>query len=116
MKKVILLNLLLSGGLFACSTPMSQLIQDIQLGMSKSEVIEKLGNPRRTYRYQGINRWVYQVNHKNVSEIHFKRSKVIYVGPNTENPVDQRVQDSENYEEYKDIIKKSRRSKNFEDL
>ena len=104
-------NTWLNVGLFfllGCSTPLSQRIQEVELGMNSSTVVEKLGSPHRSYRHQGVDRWVYQYfdseKKKQVREIHFKESKVIYVGFVNQRIIDSEIEDADTYEEYKDKV------------
>ena len=125
MRRFIYLLYLLSLGLFlfACSTPMHQMMEKIEMGMGKSEVVEKLGSPNRTTRQEGMDKWFYSYDtdgHSRIDEIHFKDSKVIYIGPSTKDPLKNQIEDSDSYEEYKDNIEKRRQDKskteNLEDL
>lgn len=123
MKKLVnpVWAFLLSLGLLACSTPMHRAMQEVEMGMSKSEVIEKLGSPNRTDRDDGTDKWFYSYDtdgHRRTSEIHFKDSRVVHMGRSPQGSADDDVQDADTYQEYKDNIKKNRKekSKNFEDL
>ena len=130
-KNSIFYFLILALFTISCSTSMHKLIQEVQVGMDKSEVLEKLGPPYKSYRSQSIDRWIYK--QKNLSkaslsspskishlEIHFKNSKVIYVGYPPPPPLSPEAQDAETYDEYKKIIelekKRSPSPEDFEEL
>lgn len=118
MKGLIFLLIL---WLVACATSLHKAIREIELGMDKSEVVERLGSPSRTNRNQGTDKWIYIYNadgHKRASEIHFRDSKVIYRGPSKKGTMSQEIEDSSNYKEYKESIEKKARQKSqdFESL
>ena len=100
---------------------MYRMIEEVEVGMGKSEVVEKLGSPNRTDRDPEMDKWIYTYDtdgDTGTSEIHFKKSKVIYVGPSVQDSLDNKMKDSDGYKEYKDSIeeRRRRRSEKFEDL
>ena len=123
MKRIFLtlLTFSLAALLTACATAPHETIKEIRKGMSKADVLAKLGSPQQTERYRGTDIWVYTLYpnqpHK-TSAIHFKGSKVISVqlskrrvSPNPSHPPD-------NYKKYKRDLKKYRKknSDNFQEL
>ena len=72
--------------LVGCSTPQSQSLRRIEVGMTKEQVLNLAGNPQRSGREHGQDRWVY-INreggpHDNESTlVYFSEGKVTYIGP-----------------------------------
>jgi hypothetical protein len=69
-----------------CATvSQTQALRGIAVGMSKSEVLEQVGNPTRTGRHLGQDRWVYAANDESSSAqeiyVFFDQGSVTYVGP-----------------------------------
>ena len=145
MKQIffILLSILFLTLFGACATPpLHQRIKAIKVGMTKSEVLAKLGSPHRTERHKGKDMWTYlflpDQRHK-AAKIYFKSSKVVsihssqmkkqnqqskqgskknnHLDDNNSNELDN--SDSKNsYRKYKQDQKKARqkKSENFKDL
>lgn len=78
---------------FGCSTPQSQALRKVEVGMDKSDVLEIMGNPSRKTREHGLDRWTYEIRPIHTEDklgpektyIFFSEGKVSYVGP-AENP------------------------------
>lgn len=70
--------------LSGCQTPRQKEFVRIEEGMLKDQVIEAAGNPTRTQRWQGKDRWiyVYYPDEKTVDtkEVHFTDGRVTYIG------------------------------------
>lgn len=74
---VICLTILLTG----CST-FSQTMDRIKPGMDKDEVLSRLGNPKRTFRENGVDNWIYlyyQDDQEYRRDVVFANGKVIRV-------------------------------------
>ena len=116
MKRIFLtlLTFSLIALLTACATAPHKTIKEIRRGMSKADVLAKLGSPQQTERYRGTDIWVYTLYpgqpHK-TSAIRFKGSKVISVQLSTRrvNPNPRHPPGS--YEKYKRDLKKHRKKK-----
>jgi outer membrane protein assembly factor BamE len=76
----ISLGLLTAG----CQTPAWRSFDQVKIGHDKSVVVETIGSPTKTRRWQGKDRWVYEFgDHPNgamVREIVFEDGRVIYTG------------------------------------
>lgn len=73
----------LLGVFTGCSSAEKRPEDQVQLGMDKSAVLEILGNPKRTARVRGADRWTYETpkNEKvDLLDIYFQDGKVSYVG------------------------------------
>lgn len=76
-----ILSILLALG---CQTPFHKDLETIQIGTHKDDLVEFLGSPQRSYKINGVHRWVYvyyKNNNKTETEIHFQNQKVSYIGP-----------------------------------
>jgi outer membrane protein assembly factor BamE (lipoprotein component of BamABCDE complex) len=77
----------LSLALNACSTPQSKALRHVEVGMTKSDVLEIVGDPARTGREHGQDRWAY-VNYEGKANstiyVFFDDGHVTYVGPEDE--------------------------------
>ncbi len=72
--------------LSGCATSSHQLFQQISVGNNKSEVLEILGSPSKTYRQKEQDIWIYFVTDQNqnqepLQQIIFKDNKVIKIIP-----------------------------------
>lgn len=70
-------------GTLGCSSQPKNPEQKITMGMSKADVLEKLGNPNKTARVHGADRWTYETEKNGVTEkteIFFNDGKVSYFG------------------------------------
>lgn len=69
----------------ACTTSQHKALREIEAGMDKSDVLEKLGNPEHKTRQHGLDRWSYTSTTKSgapeTTFIFFSNGKVTYVGP-----------------------------------
>ncbi len=85
-----------------CQTPRHKEFALIQEGMLKDDVVEAAGNPTRTRRWRGKDRWIY-VYHpggdaQDVKEVHFTDGKVTYAGAPLEPEIPADEQDRRNEE------------------
>jgi hypothetical protein len=86
MKKILALSLaLVSASLFfGCATTRHQEFTRVKPGMDKQAVLEFAGNPDRTMRYQGKDRWIYDFRlddyNTDSQEVHFQEGRVVYIG------------------------------------
>lgn len=113
----IVLSLILAG----CSGPQKSPKELVRKGMDKAEVLEILGNPSRTGRVRGSDRWsydTYQNDTREVTYVFFKAGKVTSVGDSPGGPIPE--SDSKLGKELKQLNKdkKKQRMKNegFRDL
>ncbi len=86
--------------LTGCQTYPVKSIAEVKKGQEKREVLELMGSPDSTWRYQGIDRWTYIIytedNTRADKEVHFQESRVIYVGKPMEAIVPATEQDALN--------------------
>jgi outer membrane protein assembly factor BamE (lipoprotein component of BamABCDE complex) len=67
----------------ACQTSRAKEVQGIHVGMAKDQVLEAAGNPTRTDRKSGQDRWMYVIPEETqdaVTEVRFTEGRVTYVG------------------------------------
>lgn len=79
------ITLLLSALLVGCSTSPKKQLDAVKRGMSKSEVLALAGNPSRTSRLAGADRWSYDIRDNNkrkleTVDVYFSKGAVQYVG------------------------------------
>ncbi len=82
---LLLLCLTIFGALFmGCATTRHQEFTKVKQGMDKQAVLEFAGNPDRTMRWQGKDRWIYDFRIDDFStdsqEVHFQEGRVVYIG------------------------------------
>ncbi len=81
---VMSIGIVLSFVLSACSTvPQSQALRQVRVGMTKAEVLDLVGNPTRTERRHGQDRWTYESpphSGDGPMYIFFSEGQVTYVG------------------------------------
>jgi outer membrane protein assembly factor BamE (lipoprotein component of BamABCDE complex) len=68
----------------ACATSQVQALKSVEVGMDKADVLEKVGNPTRKTREFNQDRWSYELDSENKSQVtyvYFSEGKVTYVGP-----------------------------------
>ena len=74
--------------LVSCSSSPTDIRKRVRVGMDKSEVLEILGNPSRSKRVKGADRWDYDMYDENdrrvVNYVYFKSGRVSYVGRDDE--------------------------------
>lgn len=76
---LILLSLLTT----ACQTSMLKQFNEITPGMEKDDVLDIMGSPTQTQRFQGKDRWTYVFYDKRIrfiKEVQFFEGNAIYVG------------------------------------
>ena len=112
MNSKTLIHLLLTFGLaqsfFGCVTSMTQLLSDINYGMDKSTVVEKLGSPNKVNRHRGKDQWVYRFYQEGTEyqrSIFFLKGRVIKVGKIYETAYLHRLKSANTYQEYKELVK-----------
>lgn len=84
MQRTFLILTVLLGFLGCSSVPMNTALDRVKPGMDKAAVLEVAGNPKRTYREQGEDHWVYvffESQRELSREIVFESGKVEKVGP-----------------------------------
>ena len=89
------------GGLLAgCNTTQYKQFSDVKVGMDKSSVVEKAGNPNVVERYEGKDRWIYTFDDtpegEKRREILFENERAVYVGPKIQPKVAAEQQDKIN--------------------
>ncbi len=83
MKAKIILLFLFLVSVVSCTHTQKESVRKLEVGMSKADVLEVMGNPTRTNRSHGSDRWVYEyeVNgQKEVTEVYFQEGKASYFG------------------------------------
>lgn len=92
--------MVLSSLLAACTTPRQKGFEKIQVGMDKSSVLEIAGNPDKTQRWNGKDRWTYKhlISDTNaeIKEVHFEEGRVVYVGSQVHPAISAEEQDRRN--------------------
>jgi len=69
--------------LTSCASPRHQEIHGVREGMDKDDVLEQAGDPRRTFRAEGKDHWIYVFQKDNklmLQQIDFEQGKVVRVG------------------------------------
>lgn len=113
--------LLISLWLTACaSTPHADL-DEVRSGMDKDQVLQKVGNPKRTFRASGQDHWIYvyfQDGQEVARQIDFADGKVVKVGrPVNKNSLERQLENSESMEEYESKARAhQRKSSKFKDV
>lgn len=67
----------------ACQSMPSKQFTKLKTGMDKDDVLQIMGSPDRTQRWQGMDRWTYKVWESDTSElkeVHFSEGIAVYVG------------------------------------
>jgi outer membrane protein assembly factor BamE (lipoprotein component of BamABCDE complex) len=70
-----------------CVTPQSKALRHVEVGMTKNEVLDMVGDPARTGRNLNQDQWVYVTHGENSDEtiyVFFSEGRVTYVGPSEE--------------------------------
>lgn len=78
--------------LTACQTSALKDFEKIKPGMEKQDVLEVMGNPSRTQRFHGKDRWTYIFYDSRIrfeKEVQFFEGNAVYVGNTWEPPVEQ---------------------------
>lgn len=101
MKRSILAIALTSVGLLfsGCQTNMLKAYQKITPGMEKDDVLEIMGNPQRTQRFHGKDRWTYvfyQDRLRYEKEVQFFENNAVYVGDTWQPEVSAAQMDAKN--------------------
>lgn len=84
MRSILTLSLAVAA-LFstACQTNMLKEYEKLHPGMEKDDVLDKMGNPQRTQRFHGKDRWTYVFYQDRIryeKEIQFFEGNAVYVG------------------------------------
>lgn len=73
-----------AGGVVGCQTSRLKEFETVHGGMSKDQVLELVGGPKRTQRWHGRDRWEYRFYNTTegdvIREVHFENGKSTYVG------------------------------------
>ncbi len=83
MRHSVIAILLLSFFSVGCQTNQLRAYERVQVGMDKHVVLEIMGSPIASSRWQSLDRWryrFYQDDQLFVKEVHFKGGKAVYVG------------------------------------
>lgn len=98
----------------ACQTNELKAYEKLKVGMDKDEVLGIMGNPTKTQRWQGKDRWTYKFYHDDspyVREVHFENSKSTYIGEQVFPAISAADQDAKNDAENKAIDEQLQASK-----
>lgn len=93
----ILLIPLCSFLLWGCQTLPADDFERLKPGMDKNEVLEIMGNPQRSERWHGMDRWTYiffDTSKRQEKEVHFSQGKAVYIGGRYVPPVTAAEQDT----------------------
>jgi hypothetical protein len=86
--------------LVGCATTRHKEFAQVKPGMDKQAVLEFAGNPDRTMRWQGKDRWIYDFRIDDFStdsqEVHFQEGRVVYIGKAIQPAVSAEAQDDLN--------------------
>ena len=96
--RILLLAILLATA-SACQTNETKAYNKLKPGMDKDDVLDTMGDPRRTHRSHGQDRWqyVYYENSQKVTkEVKFEEGNAIYVGEVPKPAVSAEEQDRRN--------------------
>ena len=83
MRRSIAFLLLTASILAGCQTARWRDFDKIKTGMNKAEVLDLVGGPDRTRRWQGKDRWTYvfkKPTGESIEDVHFEEGKVVYSG------------------------------------
>ena len=100
--------------LIGCSSPTKDIREKVAKGMDKDDVLQVLGNPTRSKRVRGADRWSYdQYNNdkKTTTHVYFKSGKVSEVIRD-----DELVKQLKEMSEQKKTYRKKKKSQQFRDL
>lgn len=110
----------LISNIVGCVTPLHQSIEEVQKGMSKSDVVESLGSPKFTSRYKGQDIWRYVYYKEGVPysrSIFFEAGYVIKVTKSKRKPylLDQalRADSLQEYEKRIDLYHKAQKKESL---
>jgi len=82
MRSLFLVPIFCLSLLSGCASSPDAAFKSIPLGANKGLVLSEMGNPQRTYRKAGTDRWVYDIPGKAGTpiqkEIWFSEGKVVY--------------------------------------
>ena len=90
--------------LVACNTLRGRHFDEVHVGMEKDQILNLVGGPDASFRWQGKDRWVYRFKDENattVKEVHFADGKAVYVGEPPKPEVTAEMQDKQNDEKNK---------------
>jgi len=109
--------LLLSG----CSTAPIGDLDQVRPGMDKDYVLTKVGNPKRTFRSNGQDHWIYVYFKDEVEltrQIDFSDGKVLKIGrPISKQSLERSLESSETMEEFEAKAREhQRKSTKFKDI
>ena len=89
----------------SCASHQTQSLRKIDVGMDKSDVLEKIGNPTRKARVLGQDRWTYEIDGDSGTDttyIFFQEGRVTYIG-GAEEPTDAAIKATKPKGEFKPI-------------
>lgn len=95
-----------------CSTPAHVAFDTIQVGQSKSDVVEIMGSPQRTFRVKDQDQWVFvffQGNEQIVKGVSFESGRVVTIEQfRSETPLERELKNVSSMHEYEEKINSSR--------
>lgn len=102
----------------SCTTSPKRDFEKIQVGMDKADVLELMGNPKRTRRWKGKDEWIYRFydnNQEVQKKLVFELGRVIEIAEFSDRPTPQQeLQDASTWEEYESAAKKIKSNPNQE--
>lgn len=108
--------------LTACSTAVKDSFAKITVGSTKSDVLEKVGNPKFTQRENSTDTWIYSYyegEQEYRRNIIFVDGVVTNIGPSSAYPsAEQELNKTKSLEEYESVGKKikGKKKENFKDV
>lgn len=109
--------------LLGCTTSLKESLDKIESGMDKSEVIDRVGSPNRSYRKNEQDVWLYRVHDDDTSNLHeitFVDGRVTYTGAErdpTEKPNNVGMKTKEQAdEELRRKLKPKKKIKEFKEI
>lgn len=109
--------------LAGCSTPQvkRQELERIHVGMDKGQVLELVGNPKRTFHTEGRDHWTYQFyeyNREMLQQVEFRDGHVVKIGqPSSRRGFNDALENSETMEDFERTVKDhQKKSSGFQDI
>lgn len=109
---VVLLSAVYILGVGGCATG-PKVVDRIQVGMDKDQVLRELGNPQQTYRRHGKDHWIYSFHESDqelIRTVSFANGQVVRVGATQPKvSLEQELDSSDSMEEFENKVRRRKR-------
>lgn len=106
-----------------CASSLKKTLDELEPGLDKSQVIDQVGSPNRSFRRDNQDVWLYRVHDDEQTYLHeltFEESRLVYSGPERDQRARSGLGTMKTKEEAEEVLRKklkpTKRPPNFKEV